>query len=115
DHLRVPRQDLFSYSKPGAPWFAWEWLSDIVFAVLFRAAGLKGVVLFSGVMIAGVSTVLLRYTLWRGANSIVALLTTLLAVGRSTIHFLARPHLFTLMLLPVCIWVLERDRRRPGR
>lgn len=112
DHARIPTQDLFSYSKPAAPWFAWEWLSDVVFALLFRAAGLKGVVLFCGVMIAGVATVQLRYTLWRGANSLVALLTTLLAVGSSTMHFLARPHLFTLLLLPVSIWILERDRRR---
>lgn len=115
DYHRIPRQDLFSYSKPGAPWFAWEWLSDIIFALLFRAAGLKGIVLFSGVIIAGVSTLLLRYTLWRGANSLVAILSTLLAVGSSTIHFLARPHLFTLLLLPISIWVLERDRREPGR
>jgi hypothetical protein len=114
DHARIPNQDLFSYSKPGAPWFAWEWLSDILFALLFRAAGLKGVVLFCGVMIAGIFTVLLRYTLWSGANSLIALLTTLLAVGSSTMHFLARPHLFTLLLLPISIWVLERDRRRPG-
>jgi hypothetical protein len=114
DHGRIPRQDLFSYSRPGAPWFAWEWLSDIAFAVMFRAAGLKGVVLFAGVMIAGISTVLLRYTLWLGANSLVAVVTTLLAVGSSTIHFLARPHLFTLLLLPIAIWVLQRDRRRPG-
>src|ERR1700749_1008442 len=28
----VPQQDLYSFSKPGAPWFAWEWLSDVLFA-----------------------------------------------------------------------------------
>src|SRR5207302_1369986 len=83
-------------------------------ALMFRAAGLKGVVLFSGVMIAGISTVLLRYSLWLGANSLIAVVTTLLAIGGSTIHFLARPHLFTLLLLPIAIWILERDRRRPG-
>src|SRR5437588_12205325 len=32
NHGTVPRQDLFSYSKPDAQWFAWEWLSDVVFA-----------------------------------------------------------------------------------
>lgn len=110
DHGRIPHADLFSYSKPGAPWFAWEWLSDIVFALLFRAAGLKGVVLFCGVLIAGVATLLLRYTLWRGSNGLIALGTTLLAVGSSSIHFLARPHLFTLFFLPVSIWILQRDR-----
>ncbi len=63
-------------------------------------------------MIALYATVILRYTLWRGANALVASFTTLVAVGASSMHFLARPHLFTLLLLPVCLWVVEADRRK---
>lgn len=110
EHGYIPHQDLFSYSKPGAPWFAWEWLSDVIFALLFAAAGLKAIVLFAGVTIAGVSTILLRYSLWRGSNCLLALGTTLLASGASSMHFLARPHLFTLLLLPLSLWLLQRDR-----
>lgn len=115
NHGSIPKADLFSYSKPGAPWFAWEWLSDVVFALLFGAAGLKGIVLFASLAIAAVATILLRYTVWLGTNSLIALLTTLLAVGGSSIHFLARPHLFTLLLLPICLWLLQKDRVRPSR
>lgn len=115
DHHAVPRHDLFSYSKPGETWFAWEWLSDILYAVLFRAGGLKAIVLFSGALIALFAVVLLRYALWRGANALPALLFTLLAIGAASMHFLARPHLFTLLLAPVSLWILEADRRRPGR
>src|SRR5437763_8501793 len=43
----VPMRDVFSFSKPDAPWFAWEWLSDIVFAKLNALAGLQAVVMFS--------------------------------------------------------------------
>ncbi len=111
----VPTRDLFSFSRPGAPWFAWEWLTDVIYAVGFQAAGLKAIVLMAGVMTALFATVLLRYTLWRGANALVAAFTTLLAVGASSMHFLARPHLFTLLLLPICLWVLEADRRRNTR
>ncbi len=39
----------------------------------------------------------------------------MLAVGASSMHFLARPHLFTLLLLPVCLWVVEADRRENTR
>src|ERR1051325_333708 len=28
----VPHQDLFSFTKAGEPWFAWEWLTDIAWA-----------------------------------------------------------------------------------
>jgi hypothetical protein len=115
EHHSVPTQDLFSFSRPGASWFAWEWLTDVTYAWSFQIAGLKGIVLIAGAMIALFATVVLRYTLWRGASALVAAFTTLLAVGASSMHFLARPHLFTLLLLPVCLWLVEADRRKNTR
>src|SRR5438477_1132834 len=38
NHHQVPYHDLYSFSKPGAPWYAWEWLTDVIDAGLFRAA-----------------------------------------------------------------------------
>jgi hypothetical protein len=114
-HHAVPTVDLFSFSRAGAPWFAWEWLTDVMYAGLFQMGGLKAIVLVSGLMIGLFATIVLRYTLWRGANVLVALFTTLLAAGAASMHFLARPHLFTLLLVPVCFWVLEADRREKTR
>ncbi|HLJ47240.1 MAG TPA: hypothetical protein VKU01_14585 [Bryobacteraceae bacterium] len=111
DHHAVPTQDLFSFTKQGASWFAWEWLSDIAYAGAFRLAGLKGVVLLAGVLIALFATVLLRHIFWRGVNAFIALPLALLVVGSSSMHFLARPHLFTLLLLAAALWLLEADRR----
>jgi hypothetical protein len=111
----VPMQDLFSFSRPGAPWFAWEWLTDVFFAGLFQVGELKAIVLATGTLIGLFAAIVLRYTLWRGANPLVALLTTLLVAGASSMHFLARPHVFTLLLVPVYFWVLEADRRKNTR
>src|SRR4051812_46549357 len=47
NHHQVPFADMFSFSRPGAPWFAWEWLWDVTFALLSRAGGLAAVVLAS--------------------------------------------------------------------
>jgi len=110
EHHSVPTHDLFSFSRPHAPWFAWEWLTDVLYALSFRAGGLKAIVLMAGFMISLFATVVLRYTLWQGANVLVAAFTTLVAMGASSMHFLARPHLFTLLLLPICLWLLEADR-----
>lgn len=110
-HHQVPREDLFSYSKPGAQWFAWEWLSDLIFAVVFRAAGLKGLVLLTGVVIACFGTLLLQSLVWRGANMFIALAVGLLSMGAASIHFLARPHVFTLLLLVISLWIIAEDRR----
>ena len=115
-HHAVPTRDLFSFSKPDAPWFAWEWLSGrAVCGCCSEMAGLKAIVLFAGAMIALYATVLLRFTLWMGANALVALTIYSLAVGASSMHFLARPHLFTLVALPCSMWLIQADARHHTR
>jgi len=111
DHHNVPHNDLYSFSKPGAPWYAWEWLADVVYALLFRAAALKGVVLAAGTLIALFATTLMRRIVNAGAHLFAALLVTLLSVGSASMHFLARPHVFTLVLLSLSMGIIEADRR----
>ena len=110
-----PTQDLFSFSRAGQQWFAWEWLSDVALALAHRWGGLVGVVLLAGTLIAATSAVLFRYMLWQGSNLLVAVLLMLAASSASTIHWLARPHLFSYLLLAVSVWILEADRRHPSR
>jgi hypothetical protein len=112
---RFPYTDLFSFSKAGQEWFAWEWGSDIWFAYLFDHFGLKGVTLFSGAWIALFAWLLLRYMVWRGANAFIALLVALVTVGACSLHYLARPHIFTLLFVPLSLWIIEADRRKPGK
>jgi len=87
----------------------------VLFALLWRAAGLKGVVLVTGAAIAGCLTLLFRHMLARGTGFFAALAACLLAAGASGVHFLARPHVFTLLLLAIALWILGCDRREPGR
>lgn len=115
DRHSVPAADLFSFSKAGQPWFAWEWLSDVIYGFLFRGIGLKGVVLLSGLTISLTAAILLRYMLWRKANLFISLTVTLFCASAASIHFHARPHLFTLLLLVVSMWTLDRDRANHGR
>src|SRR5579884_1349353 len=112
DHHAVPHQDLYSFSKAGAPWYAWEWGSDVLFGSLHRIAGLKGVVLFTGVVLALFSTSLIRRMVWRGVHLFVALVVALLSVGAASIHFLARPHILTLLFLSISVWLIESDREK---
>ncbi|MCW5979360.1 MAG: hypothetical protein KIT09_14890 [Bryobacteraceae bacterium] len=111
----IPRTDPFSFTRPDAPWYAWEWLSDIAYAAAHRAAGLKGVTLLAGVAIAAFGALLFRYMIWRGANLPASLAAVMLAFGASSVHFLARPHVFTFVLVTAALWLLERDERAPDR
>src|SRR5579871_6686758 len=40
NHHQVPARDPFSFTKPGETWFAWEWLSDVIFAWLNSHGGM---------------------------------------------------------------------------
>jgi hypothetical protein len=103
----VPMHDIFSFSKPGSPWFAWEWLSDVLFARLNAMGGLQAVVMFTVLMLSvtfGTLFLLVR----RKANPIVAIAVTVLAAAGSSIHWLARPHLFTLLFLVLFYAALEQ-------
>jgi hypothetical protein len=111
----IPTVDAFSFSKPGETWYAFEWLSEVVFAAAYNLASFKGVVLLAGMMIALYLTLLLKYAIWRGANGMISLVAVLLAAASSTIHFHARPHLFTLLFLTAAIWIIEHNRQKAGR
>src|SRR6266481_3332257 len=39
----VPHKDIFTFTRPNEPWFAWEWLSDVLFARVHQMSGVKGV------------------------------------------------------------------------
>jgi len=112
---RVPHTDMFSFSRPGAPWFAWEWLSDVLFGVLHRHWGMAAIVVASALVICITSALLFRLIRRACGNGLVAIAVTLLATGGCAIHWLARPHLFTLLFLTVTLHITTRaaeDRPR---
>jgi len=115
EHRSFPRQDFLSFSKAGEPWFAWEWASEVAMSYLHDWAGLKGVVLGLGLMIPAYLMIGFRHAMWRGATPLIALPILLLASGSSAIHYLARPHVFTLLFLAAGLWMIEADRRAPSR
>jgi len=113
-HHAVPYRDLFSFSKPGGAWYAWEWLSDIILAGLNAAGGLAAVSLFAVVLIAAGFVLLFRLAR-RKSNAVVAIAVTILAMAGSSVHWLARPHLFTLLFTVIFLDALDRVREGETR
>jgi hypothetical protein len=109
----VPARDLFSFSRAGQPWYAWEWLSDLIFGQIHRWWGLPGVAALAALLVCLPAALLFAWLLRRGAGSWVALAFTLAATSAASVHYLARPHLFSLVLLVVGLWTLDEDRRSP--
>ncbi len=107
----IPRVDSFSSTMAGKPWFAWEWLYDVVVGKLEAALGLNGVVWFTAIVIAAVFAWMFRLLLARGTSVMVALVLVLLAVSASMIHFLARPHVLSWLFTLAWFWILESSER----
>ena len=64
---QIPRVDSFSSTMSGRPWFAWEWLYDLVVGQLELVAELNGVVWLTALTIAGVFSWTFRLLVQRGA------------------------------------------------
>ncbi len=109
-HGQVPQQDMFSVTKPGQPFFAWEWLWDVSAAWLFQHWGLGSVVLASLLVISLTTALLYRLVYRRCGNPLVSIVLTGLAAAGSSIHWLARPHLFTMLFMVVFLTILENVR-----
>jgi hypothetical protein len=119
-HGQVPRQDIFSYTHAGQPWYAWEWLWDVCFGFLNQHFGLAAVIACSMLVICCTSALLYRLVLRKCPNPLIAIVVTGFAAAGASIHWLARPHLFTLLLTVIFLGILDRayiellDRAREG-
>ena len=110
----VPRADPFSATMGGQPWYAWEWLYDILVGWFERIAGLNAVVFANALVIAATFALVFRRMIARGTGLIVAVGLVLLAVFASSIHFLARPHVVS-WLLTLAFFEILREFELDGR
>jgi len=108
-----PRSDPFSFSRPGRPWFAWEWLSDAVTGAVHRTSGLGGVALLYAVVIAAGVWLWFRLHWALGGNFLLACGMAPLLLSTCSIHWLARPHVESWLMLLAALLYLET--RRPDR
>jgi hypothetical protein len=111
-HARVPRQDIFSFTRPDQTWYAWEWLSDVLMAWLHQEGGMQAVLLGAIVLICLTIALLYRLVRRKCGSALIAFAVTAIAAAGSSIHWLARPHLFTMLFLVVYYSILEERRMR---
>jgi len=111
----ITRVDPFSYVMGGKPWYAWEWLYDVVIAALHHSFGLNGVVFFTALVIATTFALTFRLMIRSGASVPVAVILLVLALGASSIHFLARPHVLSWLFVVIWFQVLDDFPQHPRR
>ncbi len=107
EHHAIPRTDLFSYTFPDKAWVAYEWLFDL-FAYLLTLAG--GLNLLAVAVAAIISFIFMKvYDRARadGGPLELVLPVTIFGIFAAAIHWLARPHIITLLCVSLFLAKLE--------
>ncbi len=109
----IPHTDPFSYTLAGQRWTAHEWLADLGLHGVHANAGLLGVVLARGLLVGAAFAG--AYAIARlQAGPMLALGLLVPAAFASQRNWLDRPQLASYLLVTLVLWLLERQRRRPG-
>jgi len=117
EHREVPRTDPFSYTFAGQPWFNQNWLSHLLFYVLYARVGPIATIVatwFAAAVIFG----LIAYRSWRRTGSLLASLIASSLAAIACRGFLdPRPATFGLILLAIAWTLLHAmsDLRHPRR
>jgi hypothetical protein len=107
------RADPFSFTRPGAPFIAFEYGSQILYALTERFGGLPAVAVLAGLLIALTYALLARFLLTRGVDPLLACLCVAMSIALGSGHWSARPHLFSFVAVVLLLSLLEGGRRKP--
>lgn len=110
ENLAIPKLDIFSFHTPQIPWTAHEWLSEVIMALVHQVGGLTGIVVFFTFLLALVYYLLFHMLRRNGCTILISTGIVLLATATSKIHWLARPHIFSLLLFLAWYWILDDFR-----
>jgi hypothetical protein len=103
----ITRVDSFSATMSGQPWYAWEWLYDVLVAATHHVFGLNGVVFYTAAIIAATLVLVFHLAMRRGGSLPVTLLLIVLSIGSAAIHFLARPHVVSWLFTVIWFEILD--------
>jgi len=108
----VPKQDIFSFITPPSYWVNHSWLSEVMMALVHQSLGLTGIVIFFGLLISFSYWILFKFMQKERGNIFVAVFVILLTIASSIFHWLARPHIFSLLLFVITYYLLEQFQSR---
>ena len=98
---KIPHADPYSFTRPDAPWFPWEWGADLLMGYVHKHFALTGICLLYSSLI-GLATWLWFQLNWRvNGNFLLACALAAPMLSTTNLHWLARPHIFSWIFLLV--------------
>jgi len=109
---KIPTSDIFSHTMYGEKLVPHEWLAQWVFSRAHATMGLNGIVLLISVLIATTFTLTYREIRKRNSTIAVAFIVAALAAFASSLHWLARPHVFTFLFVALWTYLLAGEKSK---
>lgn len=103
-----PTTEIFSYVYENRPYTPHEWLADVIFFLIYKGLGLNGIVLLAGILVAATFAILYSESVSKTSVRLLTLFLILVGAAVTSIHWITRPHLFTMLFLAVWMILTER-------
>ena len=104
----IPRTEPFSYPYQDKPYVPHEWLADVIFYLTYKFAGLAGIVILSASLLATTFYLLLAYSSSQFNLQLTSLFLVVWGAAVTSLNWVTRPHLISMLLLAVWLILLER-------
>lgn len=106
EHHSLPQHDIYDYTTLDMPWVNHEWLSQVIFYLVYDSVGIKGFILFKSLVIIAAFAILFCAVYKRVNNPYIALFVTMIAALASRHTLYPRPTIFSYLLMASYLYLL---------
>ena len=114
-HGWVPIKDPYSFIAADHDYVAHEWLSGVLFYLVYAPLGVVGLIFFKALVIAAACVLLLDTARTLGGRLSMILPSFTLLLYIASARYVERPHIFSYLMAAVYLWLFFRYRERGRR
>ena len=108
----IPSRSIASFTASNDSLTAQAWLSEVILSALNQAGGLALVITFAAIMVGATHAGVALFLRSKGVDARWALAAALMSLAVSSTHWLARPHMFSILGVALTIFLLESSSPR---
>jgi len=108
----IPTTEQFIHPYLNRHYVSHEWLTDVIFYVIYYYAGLTGIIVFAATVLASTFLLIQQSATARFNTRLAAFLLVAWGALATSLNWAARPHLISMLFL--AIWLIWADKLRRG-
>ncbi len=102
---RIINEEIFSYTRPGVRFSNHEWLSQVLFYLIFKNGGPLAVVLFKSAITVLIAFLIFKTARFMGAGTSLSALLMVIAILAGVMRYRERPEMFSLLFISLLAFI----------